>query len=92
MKLTPVRLGIAVLAGLLLFAGWKLYDLGKIHGVSELAGLRVEMQQLERRNKENVNESRELRDSVTSSRQLRLNSRTATKNSSVRIPSPRNDV
>lgn len=64
MKLTPVHLGIAVLAGLLLFAGWKLYDLGKIHGVSELAGLRVEIQQLDRRNSELINESSELRDRV----------------------------
>jgi hypothetical protein len=64
MKVTPVRLGAAVLTGLLLFVGWKLYDLGKIHGVSELAGLRAEMLQLERRNRELVNESSGLRDRV----------------------------
>jgi hypothetical protein len=64
MKMAPVYLGAAVLTGLLLAAGWKLYDLGKIHGVSELAGLRTSLQQLERRNSELVNESSELRDRV----------------------------
>jgi hypothetical protein len=51
MKDTVLRIGAAGLLALLLLAGWKLYDLGKVRGVAELAGLRAEVQQLEHRNK-----------------------------------------
>ncbi len=59
-----MRIGAAGLLALLLLAGWKLYDLGKVRGVAELAGLRKEVQQLEHRNKELARESGELRDRV----------------------------
>ncbi|MDH3979366.1 MAG: hypothetical protein OEU91_02525 [Gammaproteobacteria bacterium] len=64
MKITPVRIGAGVLLALLLLVGWRLYDLGKIHGVVELAGLRAEVQVLERHNKELVKESGALRDEI----------------------------
>jgi hypothetical protein len=64
MKMTPVRIGAGVLLALLLLVGWRLYDLGKIHGVVELAGLRAEVQTLERRNQELAKESGALRDEL----------------------------
>jgi hypothetical protein len=62
MKATIPRLGAIVLLALLMFAGWRLYDLGKVRGAAELAGLRVEVEQLERRNRELARESSKLGD------------------------------
>jgi hypothetical protein len=64
MKGAGLRVGAVVLLALLLLAGWKLYDLGKVRGVAELAGLRVQVQQLERSNKRLVKESSKLRDNL----------------------------
>lgn len=61
-KGTALRVVAGMLLVLLLLVGWRLYDLGKVHGVVELAGLRVELQLQEHRNKELVTESSELRD------------------------------
>jgi hypothetical protein len=56
------RIGAVVLLALLLLVGWQLYELGKVRGVAELAGLRVQVQQLKRSNKELVRETSGLRD------------------------------
>ncbi len=56
------RLTIAAVVALLGYAGWWLYDLGKVRGVSELRALRSENMLLERRNDKLADEAEELRE------------------------------
>lgn len=59
-------MGVAAVAGLgvALFAAWWLYDLGKLRGVGELAGLRTEHAILEKRYGKLSREASQLRDRV----------------------------
>ena len=50
--------------GIVLFAAWWLYDLGKLRGVDELAGLRTEHAMLESRHKKLLKDATQLRDKV----------------------------
>ena len=51
-------------AGLAAWAGWWLYDLGKVHGVNELSGLRSEHRTLQTLYDKAVSERNNLRDRV----------------------------
>ena len=59
-------MGVAAAAGLgvALFAAWWLYDLGKLRGVDELAGLRTEHAILEKRHGKLLKDASQLRDRV----------------------------
>lgn len=56
--------GAVGLLALLMLAGWQLYDLGKVHGASELAALRSQVQQLKHKNMKLGSESSKLRDKL----------------------------
>lgn len=58
------RVGAVLLPVLLLLAGWKLYDLGKLHGAAELASLRAEVGELKHVNGKLARESGKLREKV----------------------------
>jgi hypothetical protein len=58
------RLVAAAAVAALLYAGWWLYDLGKVHGVSELQALRSENTLLERRNDKLDRTAEKLRERV----------------------------
>ncbi len=60
----PWRIGAAVLLVLLLLLGWRLYDVGKLHGAAELAGLRAEVRELEQLNNGLADEARGLREKI----------------------------
>ena len=55
---------VLTLAGLAGYAGWILYDLGKLHGAEDLKALRTEHALLERVHKKLVKESEALRERV----------------------------
>ncbi|MEZ5543516.1 MAG: DUF6776 family protein [Pseudomonadota bacterium] len=56
--------GLAGILALLAYTGWRLYDLGKLRGVSELQALRTENATLERQNKELAADAEDLRERV----------------------------
>jgi len=58
------RMAVAAGVALLLYAGWRLYDLGKVRGVSELRAVRTENMLLERRNDRLAGDAEELRERV----------------------------
>ena len=55
---------LLVVIGLAGYAGWWLYDLGKVHGVDELKTLRTTHRTLETLHRKAVNERNTLRDRV----------------------------
>jgi len=58
------RMAVAAGVALVLYAGWRLYDLGKVRGVSELQAVRTENMLLERRNDKLAGDAEELRERV----------------------------
>ena len=60
MKLRWQHLGLLVLMILLLAGGWEIYDLGKLHGVVDLALVRTENHELHRKIKKITSENKEL--------------------------------
>ncbi|MGB5260264.1 MAG: DUF6776 family protein [Gammaproteobacteria bacterium] len=58
------RGGLIAVLGALLFAGWWLYDVGKLHGVAELESLRVKNSMLEKRNDKLADDTTDLREQV----------------------------
>ena len=58
------RVAAAAGAALLLYAGWWLYDLGKVRGVSELRAVRTENMLLKRRNGKLASDAAELHERV----------------------------
>ncbi len=61
--MTPLAVAAAV-ALLMLYVGWRVYDLGKLRGVSELQNLRTENMLLERSNDKLENDAEDLRERV----------------------------
>jgi len=59
-----LRLALVAGLGVALFAAWWLYDLGKLRGVDELAGLRTEHAILKTRHKKLVKDAGALREQV----------------------------
>jgi len=59
-----IRLAAAAGVMLLVYAGWRLYDLGKVHGVSELRAVRAENLLLTRRNDKLASDAEQLRERV----------------------------
>jgi hypothetical protein len=58
------RVAAAAAAALLLYAGWWLYDLGKVRGVSELRAVRTENMLLKRRNGKLASDAADLHERV----------------------------
>jgi hypothetical protein len=63
-RVMKTRLAMAAGVALLLYAGWRLYDLGKLRGVTELQALRTENMLVERRNDRLVDDAESLRERV----------------------------
>jgi len=59
-----LRVAVVVAAALLAYAGWWLYDLGKVHGVSELGSLRTRYAVAEKRNSKLIAGNKTLREQV----------------------------
>ena len=56
---------VVIAAALFLsYTGWLLYDLGKVHGVTELKSLRTQHAVLEKRNGKLVKDNKQLREQV----------------------------
>lgn len=63
-RVMKTRLAMAAGVALLLYAGWRLYDLGKLRGVTELQALRTENMLVERRNDRLADDAETLRERV----------------------------
>lgn len=62
MNRTRTVLALTAVLAMLGYTGWRLYDLGKLRGVTELQALRSENRLLERRNERLVGEDEDLRE------------------------------
>jgi hypothetical protein len=62
MNRTGTVLALAAVLALLAYTGWRLYDLGKLRGVTELQALRTENMLLKRRNDRLVSDDETLRE------------------------------
>jgi len=59
-----IRVVVVTMLGFMLFAGWWLYDLGKVRGVVELKSLRTQYAVVEQLNKKQSKDNKELRERV----------------------------
>ena len=59
-----LRGALIVVAVIVVYAGWSLYDLGKVRGVIELKSLRTQHAVLEKRNSKLVKDNKQLREQV----------------------------